>query len=73
MSASPVPPQSIETLAPFRRSPENHAAIPAQVAGKIPDWLRGEVIRTCPAVFETSAWRAQHWFDRAGLARSGGT
>jgi carotenoid cleavage dioxygenase-like enzyme len=55
--------RSIETMAPFRRSQEQHVALPAQLAGHIPDWLRGEVVRTCPAVFETPGWRAAHWFD----------
>ena len=67
MSASMSPTRSIETLSPFRRSPENQAGIPAKIAGKIPDWLRGEVVRTCPAVFETGDWRAQHWFDGLGM------
>jgi beta,beta-carotene 9',10'-dioxygenase len=55
--------RSIETMAPFRRSQEQHVALPAQLAGHFPDWLRGEVVRTCPAVFETPGWRAAHWFD----------
>lgn len=67
MSANPSPTRSIETLAPFRRSPENQPAIPAKLEGTLPDWLRGEVIRTCPAVFETRGWRAQHWFDGLGM------
>lgn len=67
MSASSSTPPSIETIPPFRRSGEQHAAIPAKVEGQIPDWLRGEVIRTCPAVFETSGWRASHWFDGLGM------
>jgi len=62
--------RSIETLAPFRHSPENHAAIPAKIEGSLPDWLRGEVVRTCPAIFETNGWRAQHWFDGLGLIYS---
>lgn len=59
--------RSIETLAPFRRSNAQHAALPAHVMGHIPDWLRGEVVRTCPAVFETPGWRAGHWFDGLGM------
>ena len=61
----PVP--SIETLAPFRRSRAYPGALRAQVDGTIPDWLRGEVVRTCPAVFDTSGWHAQHWFDGLGM------
>ena len=59
--------RSIETISPFRHSPENEAGIPAKIGGEIPDWLRGEVVRTCPAVFETREWRAQHWFDGLGM------
>ena len=67
MSASISTPPSIETLSPFRRSADQHAAIPARIEGQIPDWLRGEVVRTCPAVFETPGWRASHWFDGLGM------
>jgi carotenoid cleavage dioxygenase-like enzyme len=67
MSAQISPLRSIETLAPFRRSPESQVGIAATIEGKIPDWLRGEVVRTCPAVFETNGWRAQHWFDGLGM------
>lgn len=58
---------SIETLAPFRRSREYPDAISAEIAGNIPPWLRGTVVRTCPAVFETRGWHARHWFDGLGM------
>jgi beta,beta-carotene 9',10'-dioxygenase len=58
---------SIEALAPFRRSPAVPDAIPAKLEGHVPDWLRGEVVRTCPAVFEAGGWRAHHWFDGLGM------
>lgn len=67
MSATVSPMRSIEVRYLFRRSPEQHSGIPAKIVGKIPDWLHGEVVRTCPAVFETSSWRAQHWFDGLGM------
>ena len=67
MSAAISPTPSIEALSPFRRSPEFQTAIPATIRGTIPDWLRGEVVRTCPAVFETKGWHAQHWFDGLGM------
>lgn len=67
MSASLSPTQSIERLSPFRRSPENTSATAATITGQIPDWLRGEVVRTCPAVFQTKDWRAHHWFDGLGM------
>lgn len=46
MSASMSPTRSIETLAPFRRSPESRAGIAAKIDGKIPDWLRELVAMT---------------------------
>lgn len=59
MNASLSLPRSIETISPFRHSSENRAAIPAKITGEIPSWLRGEVVRTCPVVFETEKWHAQ--------------
>ena len=67
MNASPSLTRSIESIAPFRHSPENRTAVAAKIQGTVPDWLRGEVIRTCPAIFETKGWRAQHWFDGLGM------
>jgi carotenoid cleavage dioxygenase-like enzyme len=67
MSAALSLNSSIETLAPFRRSSAQHDAIPAKISGEIPAWLRGEVVRTCPAVFETKEWHARHWFDGLGM------
>jgi carotenoid cleavage dioxygenase-like enzyme len=40
--------------------------VPAAVEGRWPQWLRGTLMRTAPALFEVGAWRADHWFD--GLA-----
>jgi carotenoid cleavage dioxygenase-like enzyme len=37
------------------------------VSGAFPDWLRGRLIRTAPAVFEHGAWSARHWFDGLGM------
>jgi carotenoid cleavage dioxygenase-like enzyme len=67
VNADLSPTRSIQTLSPFRRSPDNPLAVPAKLEGTIPDWLRGEVVRTCPAVFETNGWRAHHWFDGLGM------
>lgn len=60
-------PPSIETRAPFRRSRECHTAVPAVVEGEVPHWLRGELVRTCPAVFDAVGWHARHWFDGLGM------
>jgi carotenoid cleavage dioxygenase-like enzyme len=67
MNSTLSPLRSIETLSPFRHSPESEVGIFAKITGAIPDWLRGEVVRTCPAIFETKDWRAQHWFDGLGM------
>lgn len=67
MSANISSTRSIESLAPFRRSAERQAAIETRIDGRIPDWLRGEVVRTCPAVFDTGEWHASHWFDGLGM------
>jgi beta,beta-carotene 9',10'-dioxygenase len=36
------------------------------IAGHLPDWLGGALLRTGPALFEVGASRYRHWFD--GLA-----
>ena len=63
MNAAVPKPRSIESIAPFRNSPEVRDATEAVVTGRLPDWLRGELVRTCPAVFEAVRWQAGHWFD----------
>jgi carotenoid cleavage dioxygenase-like enzyme len=55
--------RSIESVTPFRGSSEIPDPTDALVTGQVPEWLRGELVRTCPAVFEGSQWRARHWFD----------
>jgi beta,beta-carotene 9',10'-dioxygenase len=55
--------RSIESVVPFRRSSEVRDSSKAAVTGAPPDWLRGELVRTCPAVFAGTHWRARHWFD----------
>src|SRR5262245_40977704 len=66
-SLSMVTARSIESISPFRHSPEVRDASEATVTGTPPEWLRGELVRTCPAVFEGSRWRARHWFDGLGM------
>lgn len=55
--------RNIESISPFRHSLEEREGHSAVVRGTVPEWLRGELVRTCPAVFEASRWRASHWFD----------
>ena len=37
------------------------------VRGRIPDWLRGTLLRNGPAQFETAAVPLRHWFDGAAM------
>jgi beta,beta-carotene 9',10'-dioxygenase len=59
--------RTVESISPFRRSPEVREGIAAVVEGAPPEWLQGELVRTCPAVFEGTRWRAGHWFDGLGM------
>jgi carotenoid cleavage dioxygenase-like enzyme len=53
--------------APFRgRADEGPLALDAAVRGKLPAWLRGDLVRVVPAVFERTGWRVDHWFDALG-------
>jgi beta,beta-carotene 9',10'-dioxygenase len=51
---------------PFRWTRRDATSLPVTVTGALPEWLRGQLVRTAPAVLETGAYRARHWFD--GLA-----
>lgn len=53
--------------APFRGAPEREVELAASVEGAVPDWLAGDLLRTCPAVFRQGAWQARHWFDALGM------
>ncbi len=53
--------------APFRRAPEHELELPASLDGRLPAWLEGDLLRTCPAVFQTPTWEARHWFDALGM------
>lgn len=35
--------------------------------GEVPTWLRGDLVRTAPAVFRQGDWHADHWFDGLSL------
>ncbi len=51
---------------PFRSALHKHEA-DVTVTGVMPAWLRGQVVRTAPAVFQTPDWHATHWFDGLGM------
>jgi beta,beta-carotene 9',10'-dioxygenase len=63
MTATTPGSHTIESIPPFRRSSEVREATPTVVVGQPPEWLRGVLVRTCPAVFEGRQWHARHWFD----------
>ncbi len=65
--ARPVEPPKLEHIRPFRASQINIEPCSARVEGQIPPWLRGELVRTCPGVFDLPQWKAEHWFDGLGL------
>jgi beta,beta-carotene 9',10'-dioxygenase len=67
MNATASPARTIESVPPFRHSHEVRDAAEAVVTGKPPEWLLGDLVRTCPAVFDGGGWRARHWFDGLGL------
>jgi beta,beta-carotene 9',10'-dioxygenase len=52
---------------PFLWSGPARGECAAQLSGALPVWLRGKLVRTCPAVFERKHFHAQHWFDGLGL------
>ncbi|MBL8683449.1 MAG: carotenoid oxygenase family protein [Myxococcales bacterium] len=67
-----APEDALSARAPWRSTIEQGPVREAAtVRGAIPEWLRGDLVRTAPAVFEreTSAGRfvANHWFDALGM------
>ena len=55
-----------EPVAPYRRPPDEAGSYPARWQGTRPPWLRGSVVRTCPAVFRLPGWQSAHLFDGLG-------
>lgn len=55
-----------ELVAPYRAPREEAATWAARWHGQPPGWLRGSVVRTCPAVFSLPGWQASHLFDGLG-------
>jgi beta,beta-carotene 9',10'-dioxygenase len=41
--------------------------VPARKSRAPKAWLRGDLVRTAPAVFQHAGWSAHHWFDGLGL------
>jgi len=55
-----------EIVAPYRRPPDDAGSYAARWQGERPAWLRGSVVRTCPAVFHLPGWQSAHLFDGLG-------
>jgi carotenoid cleavage dioxygenase-like enzyme len=67
-------PRALGSLAPFRsRALDGPLGLDTQLEGKLPDWLKGDLVRVAPAVFELPqhasgrTFRAGHWFDGLGM------
>ncbi|APR77423.1 15,15' beta carotene dioxygenase [Minicystis rosea] len=58
---------TFEERTPFHLGTEEPIDAPAEITGALPEWLRGALVRTCPAVFHTRDWHADHWFDGLGM------
>ena len=56
----------VETIAGYRRPPGDAGSFAARWDGTRPAWLRGSVMRTCPAVFSLPGWQSAHLFDGLG-------
>jgi carotenoid cleavage dioxygenase-like enzyme len=56
----------VETLAGYRRPPDEAGSYAARWQGTRPAWLLGSVVRTCPAVFCLPGWQSAHLFDGLG-------
>ena len=50
----------------FQSLTEERSPTPLAVAGQLPTWLRGTLLRTGPALFDIDGQAYRHWFD--GLA-----
>lgn len=55
---------------PVFRSAVDRRDAEVALRGALPEWLRGDLVRTAPALFQQGSWRADHWFDGLGLIYS---
>ncbi len=47
----------------FKSSETEHSQMNLVIAGKIPAWLRGDLLRNGPAKFILGTYQVNHWFD----------
>ncbi|MCA9652266.1 MAG: carotenoid oxygenase family protein [Myxococcales bacterium] len=65
LGSSPAP--SLHARVPFHPPRREQDDTPLSVEGELPSWLHGDLVRTCPALFEKGPWRARHLFDGLGM------
>ncbi len=56
----------VERMGPFRRH-RSDGVFDAELRGVLPTWLRGDLVRAAPAVFDLPRWSAHHWLDGLSL------
>ena len=61
---SPAP---LSARVPFHPPQREQERTALRVEGELPPWLAGNLLRTCPAIFERGPWRAKHLFDGLGM------
>jgi carotenoid cleavage dioxygenase-like enzyme len=52
---------------PFRWSQREKRELPVAVSGSLPEWLKGQLMRTAPADFARNGIQIGHWFDGHAL------
>src|SRR4051812_43714358 len=52
---------------PFRGPRELRGRESAAFEGRLPEWLRGDLVRTAPLLSASAKWSPAHWFDGLGL------
>ena len=57
----------LATRVPFQGPREEVGAVHVPLEGKLPDWLRGTLLRTAPMFGAKGVWQPSHWFDALAL------
>jgi beta,beta-carotene 9',10'-dioxygenase len=52
---------------PFRGPASPRGSERARLHGRLPEWLRGDLVRVAPCIGATPNWAPAHWFDALGL------
>jgi carotenoid cleavage dioxygenase-like enzyme len=63
----PLPRPRMGERAPFRWTERGLETLEVEVEGSVPQWLRGQLVRTAPAQFQVGDYAVEHWFDALGL------